>query len=769
MLFSGVETTAFADETLAVGSELELDDITYAVYSLSDDATGSLYITWWNKPTGDVIIPETITYSDGTTTYTLTVDSIQINAFYNATGITSVTIPNTIKGMGNNTFLNCTSLTQVIFEEGGSYELSSNCFSNCRALKSIELPAWLKTIPSQCFANDTALRTVTLNENLTYITKDAFRDCTALTSVTIPGTVTLVNGFRRCTGLTSITLNEGITEIEDGAFEGCTGLLEVSFPSTTTAIAGFLECTGLTKVTVPDATTSINDNAFYGCTSLAEVTIGTGLKEIGSYAFGKTAISSIALPEALPSIGDYSFYSTALEEINIPDSVTSIGMGAFSGCAALKTVYLSEGLQEVGYMAFDVCEALADVYTYTTNPPAMIDATLDDSSQDLVFSDTTLTIATLHVPAGATSNYSSDDYWAFSTIVEMEEETTSGTLTASIILTSDTPEDEAEMTSLSEIYFTSSEEAYLNSDTAKWAEIMVYNKTGGGTYTVSEVWKDRTATNRFGIALSEEITDWGWITLNLPEGLVGDLEAYNSSFTSGKVNVDTAFYYQIVSNVTDSSVVTIDPAEGEVDSLSVFTVTFTANSVIGVSWLYFPSLLDADGNAVYKWKLEDDAEIPFDKTTWTGSNYCTLTMSKVITAAGTYTLYIPEGTFILDDQADNINDELSFTYVIPEQSTDDSGDTGDTGDTDDSGNTDGGGDDTGDTDDSGNTDGDTDDNNEEDNGGTTSINGIKSDANGLFNVYSISGIRMMITSNGNDLKNLPAGLYIINGKKAVVK
>ena len=735
-IIEGYEETG--GDTLEVGDKIVLNDITYVVHSLSSGtATGSLYIASSNKPSGDVVIPATMSYEDDIANYTLTVDSLQANAFRSAVSMTSVTLPNTIKGMGSNAFIGCTSLTQVTFEEGGSYELSDYCFCNCTALTSIELPSWLKTVPSLCFANDAALASVTFGENLTYITKDAFRDCSALTSVTIPSTVTSVNGFRRCTGLTSITLNEGITEIEDGAFEGCTGLVEVTLPSTTTAVCGFMECTGITAVSVPDATTSINDYAFYGCTALANVTIGSGLQTVGSYAFGKTAITSIALPDALPSIGDYAFYSTNLEEIDVPDSVTSIGMGAFYGCSDMKTAYLSTNLQEVGYMSFEGCQALTDVYAYTTNPPSMIEATLDDSSQDLVFSETTLTSATLHVPEGASSNYSSNDYWAFSTIVEMVDETETGSTTASITLTADTPEDEGQVESLSEIYFTSSEEAYLNSDTTKWAEIMVYSKTLGTTYTVSEVWKDKSSTNRFGLSLSEEITDECYITLNLPEGLVGDLEAYNSSFKSGNVNASAVFSYQITS-ATTSEGVTVDPAEGEVDTLSVITVTFNDNSVIGISWDYYPQLLDADGKTVYKWNLEDDAEIPFDKTTWTGSNYCILTLPTIVTTAGTYTLYIPAGTFILDDVADKVNEELSFTYIIPAESTDDTDDTGDTGDTDDSGD-------------------------------STGIYGIKADANGMFNVYSITGLRVMTTSNGSDIKNLPAGLYIINGKKTAVK
>ena len=47
--------------------------------------------------------------------------------------------------------------------------------------------------------------------------------------------------------------------------------------------------------------------------------------------------------------------------------------------------------------------------------------------------------------------------------------------------------------------------------------------------------------------------------------------------------------------------------------------------------------------------------------------------------------------------------------------------------------------------------------------------GISADSNGMFNVYSVSGMHMMSTSDGSDINTLPAGIYIVNGKKIVVK
>ena len=51
---------------------------------------------------------------------------------------------------------------------------------------------------------------------------------------------------------------------------------------------------------------------------------------------------------------------------------------------------------------------------------------------------------------------------------------------------------------------------------------------------------------------------------------------------------------------------------------------------------------------------------------------------------------------------------------------------------------------------------------------SSAINGLDADANGLYNVYSVNGAKVA-TGNADVVKNLNKGLYIINGKKVLVK
>ena len=52
---------------------------------------------------------------------------------------------------------------------------------------------------------------------------------------------------------------------------------------------------------------------------------------------------------------------------------------------------------------------------------------------------------------------------------------------------------------------------------------------------------------------------------------------------------------------------------------------------------------------------------------------------------------------------------------------------------------------------------------------TTSVNDVDIAENGRYTVYTLTGIKVMETAEREDLKNLPAGLYIINGKKVAIR
>ena len=111
--------------------------------------------------------------------------------------------------------------------------------------------------------------------SVTSIGSGAFLGCSGLTSVTIPNSVTSIGqgAFRDCSGLTSVTIPNSVTSIGQSAFYGCSGLTSVTIPNSVTSIEyyAFRGCSGLTSVTIPNSVTSIRDGAFRNCPELLDV------------------------------------------------------------------------------------------------------------------------------------------------------------------------------------------------------------------------------------------------------------------------------------------------------------------------------------------------------------------------------------------------------------------------------------------------------------------------------------------------------------------
>ena len=127
-----------------------------------------------------------------------------------------------------------------------------------------------------------------------------------------------------------------VTSIGHQAFLSCGNLTSVDIPGSVTSIGGFAfyDCTGLTSVTIPDSVTSIGDSAFEFCYSLNSITIPDSVTSIGNGAFYRcTGLTSVAFMGKEP-----------------PSNFSS---DSFSGCTALKTVYLSDDLTEEEQTAWE--------------------------------------------------------------------------------------------------------------------------------------------------------------------------------------------------------------------------------------------------------------------------------------------------------------------------------------------------------------------------------------------------------------------------------
>jgi uncharacterized repeat protein (TIGR02543 family) len=102
-------------------------------------------------------------------------------------------------------------------------------FSGCTGLTSVTIPNSVISIGQSAFSWCTGLTSVTIGNSVASIGSRAFVSCTGLTSVTIPNSVTSIGGdaFRGCSGLTSVTIPNSVTSIGQYAFRECPNLTSV--------------------------------------------------------------------------------------------------------------------------------------------------------------------------------------------------------------------------------------------------------------------------------------------------------------------------------------------------------------------------------------------------------------------------------------------------------------------------------------------------------------------------------------------------------------
>ena len=114
-------------------------------------------------------------------------------AFIYCTGLTSITIPDSVTSIGNNAFNGCTSLTTVTFAEGIQLTtIGIGTFTNCTSLASITIPASVTTIGVGAFYGCTSLTSITIPDSVQTISTSAFQDCNSLHYVIIGAGITSI-------------------------------------------------------------------------------------------------------------------------------------------------------------------------------------------------------------------------------------------------------------------------------------------------------------------------------------------------------------------------------------------------------------------------------------------------------------------------------------------------------------------------------------------------------------------------------------------------
>lgn len=104
-------------------------------------------------------------------------------------------------------------------------------FYKCDYLSSVNLPDSIRGIGTSAFSDCSSLETMELPKNVSVIGTSAFRNCKQLTSITIPDEVIKIaeGTFQNCDSLKSVTIPVGVTDIENNSFQNCKSLTDIYF------------------------------------------------------------------------------------------------------------------------------------------------------------------------------------------------------------------------------------------------------------------------------------------------------------------------------------------------------------------------------------------------------------------------------------------------------------------------------------------------------------------------------------------------------------
>lgn len=208
------------------------------------------------------------------------------------------------------------------------------------------------------------------------------------------------------------------------AFFNCPNMTSIVLPKSIEKIGGAsFAYTGLYSFTIPASVISIGHAFLAYCDNLATIesnaswlTIVNGALIANSNAIiaypAKRTNTSFTVPSDVTAIRMAAFSdNTYLTNISFPSSLTSIEAYAFDSCTQLSSISLPSSLEEIGDCAYVSCSNLSSVYAYMPTPMAINEECFYPS----------YSTAILYVPAGKKSIYQSTNYWnQFQNITEIE-------------------------------------------------------------------------------------------------------------------------------------------------------------------------------------------------------------------------------------------------------------------------------------------------------------------------------------------------------------
>lgn len=389
-------------------AEIERDGLLFEVVSDTEKTVKVLRSTTHSGYSGDIVVPATIKTASN---FEYTVVELDKSAFNRCFGLTSITLPKTLKRIGEYAFYGCNHLTSIQIPSSVT-SIGSMAFDGCTGLERVDitdLAAWCSIAFERWEANPLSIaRKLYLNGQLLTqlavpspvkavgayafsgldVEKVSFASSVnsigshAFFRATI-GELSLENitslgkySFSECQALKTVTLPSSLLSVESGVFSDCKDLTTVKIQSSLTAIpfAMFDKCVQLVSVNIPGTVKSIDSRAFFGCFRLREITIPASVQKIDSQSFTQCYFTTFDNQSSLSAekndnwgavifdgaiVGGLLIEDGVLvgyigddETVVVPHGVEAIADNAFYYNRTIRHIVLPSTLTSIGESAF---------------------------------------------------------------------------------------------------------------------------------------------------------------------------------------------------------------------------------------------------------------------------------------------------------------------------------------------------------------------------------------------------------------------------------
>lgn len=245
--------------------------------------------------------------------------------------LASLDIPASVTTLGKGALKENEGLKTVTFAEGSTLtSLPEECFTACKRLKSINIPATVERIETSCFSQCGSLKEIAIPANVRYIGKAAFAECTNLEHIEFAED-----------GLLE-TIDGGFYSYE-GTFYGTENLEYIAFPPSLKVMNDCFAACGIkyadfSRTQITELGYQTERTIFYQCHGLETVLLPPTIKRLGTLFQDCEKVTSFVIPEGTEEIR--SLGCTNVQSLVIPASVKT-----FDGltCNA-STMVISEGM-----------------------------------------------------------------------------------------------------------------------------------------------------------------------------------------------------------------------------------------------------------------------------------------------------------------------------------------------------------------------------------------------------------------------------------------